>query len=53
MRLDFQPSQQPEKHNDGKSGDDGGKPPAAEGIVNLSPLQDSLLAQDSALVQLL
>jgi hypothetical protein len=53
MRLDFQPSQQPEEHNDGKSGDDGGKPPAAEGIVNLSPLQDSLLAQDSALVQLL
>ena len=43
MRLDFQSSQQPKEHNDGQSGDDGGKPPPAEGIVNLSPLQDSLL----------
>jgi hypothetical protein len=45
MRLDFQSSQQPKEHNDGKSGDDSGKPPAAEGIVNLGPLQDSLQAK--------
>jgi hypothetical protein len=37
VRADFETSEQAEKDDYGKCGDEGGEPPVAEGIVNLVP----------------
>jgi hypothetical protein len=39
VRANFEAGKQAEKNDDGQSGDEGGEPPMAEGVINLIPSQ--------------